>query len=84
MNNERKLTVKTFRDADTGTSRKVTVTNPSWAPDIVRVELENLTILHFTPEDAEHLANQLRAAVDNAEEWKKITKHLAVRKSKAI
>ena len=84
MNNERKLTVKTFRDADTGDLRKVTVTNPTYAPEIVRVELENLTILHFTPEDAEHLVNQLRTAVDNAEEWENITKYLPARKLKAI
>jgi hypothetical protein len=80
MNNEQKLTVKTFRDADTGTSRKVTVTNPTWAPEIVRVELENLTILHFTREDAEHLANQLQMAANNAEEWKKIIGNVVVRK----
>jgi len=75
MNTEQKPFV--IIDADTATSRKVTVSNPSWAPDLVRVELENLTVLHLSWEDAEHLANQLRVAAHKGES-------IDARKSKAI
>ena len=75
MNTEQKPFV--IIDADTATSRKVTVSNPSWSPDIVRVELENLTVLHLSWEDAQHLANQLRVAAHEAES-------IDARKSKAI
>jgi hypothetical protein len=75
MNNEQKPFV--IIDADTAASRKVTVSNPSWAPDIVRVEFENLTILHLSWEDAQRLADQLRVAAYHAE-------NIDARKSKAI
>jgi len=75
MNNEQKPFV--IIDADTAASRQVAVSNPSWAPDIVRVELESLTILHLSWEDAQHLADQLRVAAHRAE-------NVDARKSKAI
>ena len=57
-------------DVDTAAHRKVAISNPSWAPDIVRVELADLTILHLSWEDAERLADQLWAAASHAEHAK--------------